>query len=142
MIRCCEYKIYTIRRHIHSQYRWNTFYPHKSIYHFPGEGDSFRNSVTLTGIYPTRFFIVTRSLIGWIRCRGTPWDVPADRWPSVGPRQPVRPCEGGVRVDVGVRRRGWKPATRFGMGDDAVSGHFGRSRATAGQSDRVALDIR
>lgn len=80
--------------------------------------------------------------VGWIGCRGTPWDVPADRWPSVGPRQPVRACKGGVRIDVGVRRRGWEPTARFGMGDDSVSGHFGRSRATAGQSDRVALDIR
>lgn len=78
---------------------------------------------------------------GWICCRGTPWDVPADRWSSIGPGQPVRPCEGGLRIDVGVRRRGWKSAAWFSMGDDSVSGHFGWSGTTAGQSDRVAFHV-
>lgn len=120
-------------------------HPHKSIYYLSDiyiyieKGNIF----TKRNISGQDFSSLRGHLsVGWIGCRGTPWDVPADRWPSVGPRQPVRACKGGVRIDVGVRRRGWEPTARFGMGDDSVSGHFGRSRATAGQSDRVALDIR
>lgn len=128
----------------------NKFHPHESIYHLSDltdiyieKGILFEFSDTKRNISGQDFSSLRGHLsVGWIRCRGTPWDVPADRWPSVGPRQPVRPCKGGVRIDVGVRRRGWQPTTRFGMGDDSVSGHFGRSRATAGQSDRAALDIR
>lgn len=146
MIRYCEYKAYThcldptICIFMLLEYLFE--HPHKSIYHLSDIYISKRG-FTKRNISGQDFSSLRGHLsVGWIGCRGTPWDVPADRWPSVGPRQPVRACKGGVRIDVGVRRRGWEPTARFGMGDDSVSGHFGRSRATAGQSDRVALDIR